>query len=42
MIIEMKEFSDTEKKLLLNLVKEIEILALKYELKAPKTCLGGL
>lgn len=41
MIIEMEEFSKIEQKLLLNLLKEIEILALKYELKQPKQCIGG-
>lgn len=41
MIIEMKNFSNTEQKLLLNLLKEIEILALQYELKQPKQCIGG-
>ena len=42
MNIKLERFNQVEKELLIEVLTELEILALKYELKQPKTCLGGL
>lgn len=38
----LERHSENEKEVLIEILKEIEMLALKYELKQPKNFLGGL
>ena len=40
--IKLKKYNAKEQEILVEILKEIEILALQYELKQPKQCLGGL